>query len=190
METATLSQFSEAEQPQASQSSTGIKRRKRGQVYLSFRLNETTPALLLTQQAQEVIDVQASQITAMPHMAAGVLGLFNSRGHIFWMVDLAQCLGLEPLPVDTDIYSVIVLRVLVQPSTQSGAGLLQSDHVLMGFAVEQVKGSLRLPETLMQPVTEKSSATLAPYLAGLVLHQDTLHWVLDAEAIAQAPLAN
>ncbi len=187
METTTLSQSPEAASPLLSKASARARTQKLGQVYLSFRLNDKTPALLSTQHSQEIIDVPASQITAMPHMAPGVLGLFNSRGHIFWMVDLAQWMGLEPLPVDINTYSVIVLRVPTQPSEQLGASLLQSDYVLMGFAVQLVKGSLRLPETLIKPVTESFSATLAPYLSGLILHQAELHWVLDAEAIARLP---
>lgn len=178
METATLSQPSER--------LSGVRSRRAGPVYLSFLLDPQTPALISTQHSHEVMDIFADQITAMPAMAAGILGLFNRRGHIFWIVDLAQMLGLPPLPPELDTYSVIVLRVPVQPSERAATTLLQSDYVLMGFAVHHMRGSVRLSQSLLQPSPEQFSSTLAPCVTGLVLHQEELCLVLDAEAIAQA----
>jgi chemotaxis signal transduction protein len=171
---------------QSSERRSGVRSRRVGAVYLSFLLDEQTPALISTQHSHEVMDISADQITAMPAMAAGILGLFNHRGHIFWIVDLPQTLGLEPLAVDIDTYSVIVLRVPVQPSERVATTLLQSDYVLMGFAIHQMRGSVRLSEDLLQPAMEQFSSTLAPCLAGLVMHQQELCLVLKAEAIAQA----
>lgn len=159
---------------------------KAAHVYLNFRLSEQTPALIAALHSQEVREISATQITAMPHMPDGVLGLFNNRNHIFWIVDLAQTLGLEPLASTTDSYSVMVLRIPRRDSEPSTFAAPQ--EVLMGFAVHQVKGSLRLPDSSIRPPAEQWSSPLAPYLTGTALHQEDLFWILDPGAIAHACL--
>ncbi|MEO1134056.1 MAG: chemotaxis protein CheW [Cyanobacteria bacterium J06639_1] len=152
-----------------------------GQPYLSLKLDDRTSALIAMEGAQEALAVEAQQITPMPNMPACVLGLFNRRSRVMWVVNLLQMLQLQPLPSSAQQYQVVVLRV--KPDEQSGSG-----ESLMGAVVRGVRGVIRLDPAEIQSPIGRFPASLTPYLQGCVLYQDEVLLVLDADAIARSPL--
>ena len=63
--------------------------------YLKFQLYPDTKAMLPIKQITEVLKVQLGQIMPIPQMPAWVMGVYNWRGDILWMLDLGQLLGLD-----------------------------------------------------------------------------------------------
>lgn len=144
-----------------------------GDAYLRLQLDDETPALFPMQYAQEVLIVPGQRLTAMPGMPVGVLGLMNRRSRVFWLVDLAQILGLPPLAPNLQQYNVALMRV---------------GQAAMGLAVQEVKGVARFPRELIQSLQGPTPSSLAMYLQGMILQPTEVLLVLEAEAIARSPL--
>ncbi len=45
------------------------------------------------QRILELIDIQVDRVVPMPHLPPAVMGVYNWRGEILWIVDLAMLLG-------------------------------------------------------------------------------------------------
>ena len=81
--------------------------------FLRFRLAPDTTLLLPVTQLTEVITIPLGQIVPIPEMPPWVMGVYNWRGEILWIVDLGALLGLTPWhqqPQVTPIYRSIVLH--------------------------------------------------------------------------------
>jgi positive phototaxis protein PixI len=63
--------------------------------YLEFQLYPDTKAMLPIAQITEVLKIQLKQIMPIPQMPTWVMGVYNWRGDILWMIDLGQLLGLD-----------------------------------------------------------------------------------------------
>lgn len=63
--------------------------------YLKFQLYPDTKAMLPIAQITEVLKIQLRQIMPIPQMPSWVMGVYNWRGDILWMIDLGQLLGLD-----------------------------------------------------------------------------------------------
>jgi positive phototaxis protein PixI len=157
------------------------------ETYVACDLGADSPVLISTRQAKEVLDVPFSQVSALPNMPAPVLGLFNRRSRVIWLVDLAQLLGLPPLMPATELYRVIVLSLTASPS-RSHATDAQSGPLLMAIAVANLRGSLRLTPETIQPPSEHLSPQLLPYITGCLPSQNELMLVLDANQLPSSPL--
>lgn len=65
--------------------------------FLSFYLDADQQSLLPTQQLLEIVKVSLTQITAIAGLAPSIMGIYNWRGDVIWVVDLASLLGYKPL---------------------------------------------------------------------------------------------
>lgn len=142
-----------------------------GDPYLQFRLNSDVSAVLPMQHVQEVIVLQAHQLTAMPGMVACVMGLINRRSHIFWVVDLARMLELPSLDPGSQVYNIITLK------TEAGA---------LAIAVASVQGIIRLPIERIQPAIHPALVGLKAYLQGYIDQPDTVIHLFNAETIVNS----
>jgi len=141
--------------------------------YLRLIVNDRLTALVPMVDAQQVMVVAPDQLTVMPNMPGLVMGLLNYRNRVVWVIDLGQLLGLDPLSSDCPYYTVALIRL---------------SEKWLGVAVSDVRGILRLaPGTIQSPVGTVSAA-LVPYLKGCCLVDGQMCLVLDAQAIASAPL--
>lgn len=145
-----------------------------GDSYLSFYLNQQTPALLLMKYAQEVIVVPLNRLTPMPNMPGCVLGLLNRRSRVLWVVNLAKLINLPVTDPIAQQYQIIVIHV---------------GKVKLGLIVQSVKGIIHFPPHSHQVPTELFSP-LAPYISGYIPQEDEMLIVLDAEKIASSPNLN
>lgn len=139
--------------------------------YLSFYLNQQTPALLLMKYAQEVIVVPTARLSPMPNMPDCVLGLLNRRSRVLWVINLAQLLNLPVADTIAQQYQIIIIHV---------------GQVKLGLVVQSIKGVTHFPHQSSQAPTEIFS-NLAPYLNGCIPQGDEMLIVLDAEKIANSP---
>ena len=63
--------------------------------YLKFKLYPEVEAMLPVDRITEILKLRLVQIMPIPQMPAWVMGVYNWRGEILWMVDLSQLLGLD-----------------------------------------------------------------------------------------------
>jgi positive phototaxis protein PixI len=60
-------------------------------------LDANQQALLPTQQLFEIVKASLTEITAISGLAPSVMGIYNWRGDVIWVIDLASLLGYKPL---------------------------------------------------------------------------------------------
>jgi positive phototaxis protein PixI len=63
--------------------------------FLRFQLDPLTKAMLPIDHITEVLKIPFGQIVPIPQMPAWVMGVYNWRGEILWMVDLGHLIGLN-----------------------------------------------------------------------------------------------
>lgn len=139
-----------------------------GLAYLSLQLHrQLTIALPLT-SVQETLVVAATRLTLMPNVQPYLMGLLEHRSQVFWVLDLLQLLGFDPIDAASLDYPLAILRY---------------PQGLLGLAVDRIGRVIRLPEeAIASPLTEPLPAAMVPYLRGVVRQTPPLY-VLDLDAL-------
>ncbi|VEP18053.1 Chemotaxis signal transduction protein [Hyella patelloides LEGE 07179] len=101
--------------------------------FLSFFLTADIQAMLPTEELGEIIKIDPSHIVPIFDLSPAVMGVYNHRGEVLWVVDLSSLLELEPLYKQNYYYSYNVL-------------LISKNDKILGLAVRQV-GHLVLCKT-------------------------------------------
>ncbi|MGL5835541.1 MAG: chemotaxis protein CheW [Waterburya sp.] len=130
-----------------------------GDAYIKFQLTPEINALLSMAQVQESLIVESEQITSLPTMPNSFVGMMNSRDRVFCVFDLAQLLALPSELVNSRQYQVIVLQTISEPS------------ILIGLAVRQLQGIVRLPVEQIQSSLDDAPVNLAAFMAGMALER-------------------
>jgi positive phototaxis protein PixI len=66
--------------------------------YLNFQITTQHLGMLPTDQLVEVITLAPQQIIPIPEMPPNVLGVYNWRGEVIWIIDSALIVGPTPTP--------------------------------------------------------------------------------------------
>ncbi len=82
------------------------------QKFLSCHLGGKEIAVISLAHITEVLQVSLTEICSVPQMANCVLGIYNWRGEMLWLVDLGNMLGYAPLSQTTNLQSKIMLIVV------------------------------------------------------------------------------
>lgn len=154
--------------------------------FLRFHLVPDTTALLPVHQLTEVLTVPRGQIVPMFHMPAWVMGVYNWRGEILWMVDLGHLLGLTPWheqSVGASTYTAVVVRAYSQQAASTSV-----KHQLLGVVVNRVEDiEWCNPDWIQSPPSSSVTPELVPFLRGYWLKQSgDMLVVLDGQAILAA----
>ncbi|NJR32632.1 MAG: hypothetical protein HC778_07190 [Chamaesiphon sp. CSU_1_12] len=71
--------------------------RTTGEMFLRFQLDKQTCAVVPMLQTQEAIVLPAGRVSVIPNLPSCVMGLFNRRSNLLWLIESARILGLEPM---------------------------------------------------------------------------------------------
>lgn len=156
-----------------SKSSTGLLADKIYKPYLQLQLGRNIPAILPMENTQEVFIVSSKRITPMPNMPECVIGVLNQRSRIFWVVNFPQMLGLPPVDINLQQYSLAIIR---------------ANEIPLGLVVPSIKGVVRLVIEEIQSPIGNVAPGLVPYLQGCLLQNKSILLVLDPEAIVNSPI--
>jgi positive phototaxis protein PixI len=146
--------------------------------FLTFPLGSDTLAMLSVEQLTEVLTLPIGQVMPIPDMAAYVLGAYNWRGEILWVIDLGQLLGLEPL--HQQMGNASSFKVIVsQPDRKSAT------PTYLGLAVMNVDDMHWCnPSDIESAPTAAATPNLSPFLRGFTLgNQGEMLLAIDAAAI-------
>lgn len=150
------------------------------QQFLRFHLQPETTALLPILQLSEVLNIPIGQIVPIAHMPAWIMGVYNWRGEILWIVDLGHLVELTPCYQQgvSSTYTTIVL--------QAAANNLKSQ--MLGVIVNRIEDiEWCNPDLIQSPPSSNVAHGLLPFLRGYWLKSDDdLLAVLDGEAIIAA----
>lgn len=150
--------------------------------FLRCLLDPSALVMLPVAQVTEVLKIPVGQITPIPHLPAWVMGVYNWRGDVLWMVDLGHLLGLTPWhqqSVSISAYTATVLQA-TQNTTLTGQK--------MGLVVTQVQDiEWCNPELVQSPPPSAVTPELAPFLQGYWLKPNgEMLACLDGNAILAA----
>lgn len=150
--------------------------------FLRFQLGSEGKALLPLNIISQVMRVLGADILPVPQMPSCVLGIYNWRGEMLWLVDIGQLMGFP---------------ALCEPSVGKGgvggdlmAIAIQINDQYLGLVVTQISDiELHEIQQIQVPSIGLFSPEIMPYLQGyLVAANNEVLMVLNAEALAQAPL--
>ena len=82
------------------------------QKFLSFSLGVNDTAVIPLEQITEVVQIPLTEICGVPQMPNCVVGIYNWRGEMLWLVDLEEMLGYPPLLQGSNLLSKIMALVL------------------------------------------------------------------------------
>jgi positive phototaxis protein PixI len=154
--------------------------------FLRFHLLPNTTALLPMQQLTEVLTIPNGKIVPIFHMPPWVMGVYNWRGEILWMVDLGHLLGLTPWyqqANSTSAYTAIVLQARSNQATSTN-----TKSQILGLIVSRVEDiEWCNPDWIQSPPASSVTPELAPFLRGYWLKPNgDMLVVIDGPAIMAA----
>ncbi len=154
--------------------------------FLELQLVPDTTVMLPVAQLTEVLNIPVGQIVPIPQMPSWVMGVYNWRGEILWIVDLGELVGLTPWhqkPLTSPVHRAVVLKSSSQKSSNS-----QSSRQTIGLVVNQVKEMAWCdPEQIQSPPGSAITPSLASFLQGYWLNpQGEMFIVLQGKAIMAA----
>ncbi len=78
--------------------------------FLRFRLGNGTHSFIPLNKIREVLSVPGALILPIPHMPSLVVGIYNCRGEMLWLIDLDQQLGIRPRldPIPGSLNAVVI----------------------------------------------------------------------------------
>ncbi|MGL5878369.1 MAG: chemotaxis protein CheW [Xenococcaceae cyanobacterium] len=140
--------------------------------FLRFTIAPNTKGLMSISQMSEVLTINFGQILRMPHMNPWVMGAYNWRGAIIWMLDLGQLLGLPPLHQQETARSSYKAIVMYLP-LQSDRCDLSADRRALGLVVSQIEDIEWCNPALIQEAPPSCIGNkLMPFLRGYYLSTD------------------
>lgn len=159
-----------------------------GQQFLRFHLMPDTTALLPVHQITEAIAMPISSIVPIPNMPAWVMGVYNWRGEILWMVDLGHLVGLTPLYQQANsrsTYTAIVVHDAQQVPGKKRANSQNPGGKILGLLVNRVEDMEWCnPDLIQLPPQPALNPELVPFLRGYWLKSNgEIIVVLDGNSI-------
>lgn len=145
--------------------------------FLKFNLLTDITALLPVEQLAAVLKIETTKITPIPHLPPWVMGVYNWRGEVLWIVDTGHLLEISPWQQQTAQPAHYNILLLEQTSVETG----EQQH--LGLLVRQVEGIELLPLDEIQSPTAISDS-LIPFLRGYWLNATgDMLTLLDGSAI-------
>lgn len=150
--------------------------------FLRFQLVSELTALLPVSQLAEVLTIPVGQITPIPHLPAWVMGAYNWRGEVLWMIDLAHLIGFTPWHQQgmSVTYTAVVLHIRSMSTLDTNAG-----NQMIGLVINRAEMMLWCePDLFQSPSSEVGDPQLVPFLRGYQLQSNGEQLaVLDDEVI-------
>lgn len=151
--------------------------------FLRLHLIPDTTALLPIQQLTEVLTIPIGQIVPIAHIPSWVMGVYNWRGEILWMVDLGHRIGLPPWYEQKSGISTHTAVVLNISSDHRTSTNIKSQ--MLGLVVNRVEDiEWCNPNSIQSPPAAAVTPEIAPFLRGYWLKSTgEMLTLLDGKAI-------
>ncbi len=138
---------------------------------LSFPIGKYRNSLIPLEQITEILRVNLDEILSVPETPSSVLGAYNWRGDMLWLIDLEHLIGGESLYEDEPL------------SQQPIAIVLQVDNYYFGLVVKSMNEiELHDLKALLPAKPGSIPSPLIPFVTGYLPNSST---VLNPKAIAQ-----
>jgi positive phototaxis protein PixI len=155
------------------------------QQFLRFVLLPDTNLMISLSEIAAVLKIPFGQIVPIPEMPSWVIGVYNWRGEIVWMIDLGQLLGFTPW-YQQSVVASNHKAVVIHPSSQDLKNRTSGD--LVGLIVSDVN-DIELCNTneLHSPPASAVTPDLAPFLRGYWIKENgDIIVTIDGDAVFAA----
>ncbi|MDJ0735053.1 MAG: chemotaxis protein CheW [Nostocaceae cyanobacterium] len=151
---------------------------KTTQKFLAFKLGVKDTAVISLENVTEVLQISLNQICGVPQMHSCVLGIYNWRGEMIWLVDLEDMLGYASLSQGSNMLS------------QMMAIVVQKDGKYLGLLVRQLMDIEWLDKNQIKPYSgDLFSPEVSSFVEGYFINNDEEIIIsLDAGAIIEASM--
>jgi positive phototaxis protein PixI len=148
------------------------------QKFLSFSLGVRDTAVIPLEQITEVVQIPLTEICGVPQMPNCVVGIYNWRGEMLWLVDLEEMLGYPPLLQGSNFLSKMMALVL------------EHEGKYLGILIRQLIDIDWLDtQRMKQPSDEVFYPEMTPFLRGYFINDaEQMIFNLDASAMLQTSL--
>ena len=148
------------------------------QKFLRFQLAGEDLCLLPTEGVLQVLQIEMEDILPVPQMPGCVMGVYNWRGDLLWLVDFQHLVGLQPLlseALNLTNCTTVVVRL---------------NNKLMGLVVDRVEDIEERDLGEMQSgAAGLFSSELLEFLQGYFVTDDSkMLMVFEAEAVVNSPV--
>lgn len=172
--------------PSKSDSADHIHSPRASEQFLRFHLMPDMTGLLPIQQVTEVLTIPNGQIVPIFHMPPWVMGVYNWRGEILWMVDLGYLVGFTAFyqePISGWAYKAVVLQASSKSATSANV-----KSQMLGLIVNRVEDiEWCNPDSIQSPPSSTVTPELVPFLRGYWLKSNgEILVVMDGQAIIAA----
>ena len=166
-------------------SPTELLQDRKEEQFLRFHLEPDTKIMLPIEQVTEVLKIGVGKIVPIPQMPSWVMGVYNWRGEILWIVDLGHLIGLNSWyqqEINVTDHTAVVLSYKSQSDNSKKS---QTSLGLIMTSVEDIE--LCNPNLIQSPPASAITSALAPFLRGYWVKPDSqIILVLDGDAIINA----
>ena len=135
---------------------------------LKFVIDPQTIGLLESEFTQEVLTVRSTHIMPVPNKPSCILGILSRRRRVYWAIDLAMLLGLQPLDQNIGLYEVILTSV---------------HELSLALIVPKILGVVHVPSDHIEQNINSVPSTLRPYFKGYITEKEEVAYLLKAENI-------
>ncbi|GJD21988.1 putative CheW protein [Rivularia sp. IAM M-261] len=138
---------------------------------LSFPIGKYGNSVIALEQITEILRVHLDEILGVPEIPSSVLGAYNWRGEMLWLIDLEHMIG------SASLYEQVPL------SKQPIAIVIQLDNYCFGIVVKSVNEVELHDTTQIIPAKPGSFSTqLLPFITGYLPNGST---VFNPKAVVQ-----
>lgn len=157
-----------------------------GEMLLRFQLGDGLNVAISLERIVETLRLPVESLTPMPNMPACTLGLMENQGKVFWVVDLAQALGLTQGSPRTREYEIIIIDALPLDNSSTANASASGETLLLSLAVAKIRSTLRLAPDEMDAATDDVMPMLQPYVQGRFQRDGEQTLILSVEALSNA----
>ncbi|MBD2175746.1 chemotaxis protein CheW [Pseudanabaena sp. FACHB-1998] len=152
---------------------TDFRKEANSDTCLKFAIDPQTIGLLESEFTQEVLTLKASLVMPVPNKPSCVLGILSRRRRVYWAIDLAMLLGLQPLDQNIRLYEVILTSV---------------QELSLALIVPKIFGVVHLDSDQIEHDIFSAPAILKPYLKGYFREKGETAYLLRAENILRSTI--
>ena len=170
------------------------------QKFLRFKLGDADIGLLPVEGIWQAVQIELADILPVPQMPSCVMGVYNWRGDMLWLVDFQDLVGLKSLLSSESSRSNAIACMAI---------VIEINNRIMGLVVERVEDIEERDRLQMQPIAAGLfSADLQQFLQGYFVNvarpgkdsgsdvalasrqksENQMLMVFSGEAIVEAPV--
>ena len=132
------------------------------------------------QRVTELVNIQIDRVVPMPHLPPAVMGVYNWRGEILWIVDLAMLLGTA---IGTRRYRSLQPTIILASTTSDGSPAATEQAQTIGLVVDEIAEIEWYQPDLIRPHPNRVTPALSTWVRGVWESAQGNFLVVDGQAI-------